>query len=385
MREEKTAVIQEYGIERVDSLYETGSEYLDSYEVDIYDDLDSKVENVKPKQSKKTNAYEDNQDLRLVNDYFKEVGGEDLLRASEEVELAAKLRVCEQKLSRLRRELGKEVGEGYDRKGEGIEEQEIGGNGRGKLLEKLREVYERKGEELRGRFIRSNLRLVASMAKKYLGRGVPFLDLIQDGNLGLMRAVERYDHRKGYRFSTYACWWIKQAMTRGVFNQTQTVKVPTYVMEKAGKVRDARTRLREVEGREPMAEEIAKRVKMSVESVRQVMESGKGVLRLDSPVWNGEKATYMDYMADMRAVGAEGLVAEVSIPERVDEALEQLGEREREVVKMRFGIGYGGEGYTLDEIGRRFNLTRERIRQIEKNALTRLKRSRSANILKSLI
>jgi len=252
-------------------------------------------------------------------------------------------------------------------------------------LEKLCEVYERKGEELRGRFIRSNLRLVASMAKKYLGRGVPFLDLIQEGNLGLMRAVERYDHRKGYRFSTYACWWIKQAMTRGVFNQTQTVKVPTYVMERAGKVRDARTRMREVEGREPMAEEIAKRVKMSVESVRQVMDSGKGVLRLDSPVWNGEKATYMDYMADMGAVGAEGLVAEVSIPERVDEALEQLGEREREVVKMRFGIGYGGEGYTLDEIGMRFNLTRERIRQIEKNALTRLKRSRSANILKSLI
>ncbi len=331
------------------------------------------------------NSSHSNQDLRLVNDYFKEVGGEDLLRASEEVELAAKLRVCEQKLSRLRGELGKGVGEEYDRRGEDIEEQEIGGNGRGKLLEKLREVYERKGEELRGRFIRSNLRLVASMAKKYLGRGVPFLDLIQEGNLGLMRAVERYDHRKGYRFSTYACWWIKQAMTRGVFNQTQTVKVPTYVMEKAGKVRDARTRLREVEGREPMAEEIAKRVKMSVESVRQVMESGKGVLRLDSPVWNGEKATYMDYMADMRAVGAEGLVAEVSIPERVDEALEQLGEREREVVKMRFGIGYGGEGYTLDEIGRRFNLTRERIRQIEKNALTRLKRSRSANILKSLI
>jgi len=108
-------------------------------------------------------------------------------------------------------------------------------------------------------------------------------------------------------------------------------------------------------------------------------------LRLDSPVWNGEKATYMDYMADMRAVGAEGLVAEVSIPERVDEALEQLGEREREVVKMRFGIGYGGEGYTLDEIGRRFNLTRERIRQIEKKAMLRIKKSRSAETLKSLI
>jgi len=262
MREEKTDLIQEYGIERVDSLDETGSDYLDSYEVDIYDDLDSKVENGKPKQSKKANIYEVNQDLRLVNDYFKEVGGEDLLRPSEEVELAAKLRVCEQKLRSVRRELRE-----ADKKN---------GRGRGKLLEKLLEVYERKGEELRSRFIRSNLRLVASMARKYLGRGVPFLDLIQEGNLGLMRAVERYDHRKGYRFSTYAFWWINQAMTRGVFNQTRTVKVPTYVMEKAGKVRDARARLREVEGREPMAEEIAKRVKMSVESVRQVMDSGKG-------------------------------------------------------------------------------------------------------------
>jgi len=370
--------------------YEDLSEDVLSFKSGLDTDIDPEIDpepcmDELEKDSNLFNSSHSNQDLRLVNDYFKEVGGEDLLRASEEVELAAKLRVCEQKLSRLRGELGKGVGGEYDRRGEGIEEQEIGGNGRGKLLEKLREVYERKGEELRGRFIRSNLRLVASMAKKYLGRGVPFLDLIQEGNLGLMRAVERYDHRKGYRFSTYACWWIKQAMTRGVFNQTQTVKVPTYVMEKAGKVRDARTRMREVEGREPMAEEIAKRVKMSVESVRQVMESGKGVLRLDSPVWNGEKATYMDYMADLGAVGAEGLIAEVSIPERVDEALEQLGEREREVVKMRFGIGYGGEGYTLDEIGMRFNLTRERIRQIEKNALTRLKRSRSANILKSLI
>jgi RNA polymerase primary sigma factor len=248
------------------------------------------------------------------------------------------------------------------------------------------EAYVKKANQLRSFFVRANLRLVASMAKKYVGRGVPFLDLIQEGNLGLIKAVERYDHTRGYRFSTYACWWINQAMNRGVFNQTRTVKIPAYVLEKAGKVWSERAQYIKEYEREPHPREIAAKIDMSVENVRQVLESGNGtnMVRLDSPIWNGEKATYMDYMEDSESMPVDILIAEVSIPSSIEHALSILEEREREVVKMRFGIGHT-QSYTLDEIGKTFGLTRERIRQIEKKSLQKIRESASAPALKSLI
>ncbi len=340
------------------------------------------------------------QELRLVNDYFKEVGTEALLTPREEIQVAAKIKECETQANRVRKEISRILGRKLSGDSErvieelGLLSEDCSDNSafkneppeRFKKLVLLYGAYVRTAVRLRNRFVKANLRLVASMAKKYVGRGIPFLDLIQEGNLGLIKAVERYDHSRGYRFSTYACWWINQAMTRGIFNQTRTVKIPAYVLEKAGKVWAERARFVEERGREPHPSEIAENVDMSVENIRQVLESGKGnnMVRLDSPVWNGDRATFMDYIADSETVPVDSLIAEVSIPSSVERALHLLDMREREIIKMRFGIGYN-ENFTLDEIGKRFNLTRERIRQIEKKALSTIRNSKSAPALKSLI
>jgi RNA polymerase primary sigma factor len=348
----------------------------------------------------KDNKYSHNQELRLVNDYFKEVGTEALLKAKEEIQVAAKIKECQSQAEMVRKAIQEIVGKRFNSTSDEVVKEfrsslETPGFRRQfnsaslKHLERqavVLEAYVKKAAQLRNRFIRANLRLVASMAKKYVGRGIPFLDLIQEGNLGLIKAVERFDHTRGYRFSTYACWWINQAMNRGVFNQTRTVKIPAYVLEKAGKVWSERARFVEDTGREPHPLEIACKVDMSVENVRQVLEShnGNNMVRLDSPIWNGEKATFLDYMADSESMPVDTLIAEFSIPSSIDHALDVLDERERDVIKMRFGVGYS-QSFTLDEIGKRFGLTRERIRQIEKKALQKVRESSSAPALKSLI
>jgi len=352
-------------------------------------------------ERKAGNKYDNNEELRLINDYFKEVGKEALLTHKQEIHMAAKIKECEQRAARIKKELSRILGRKLNGDAETVcseisaEFEEISGYppGGGASRKRTRELailfntYTRTSGALKNRFVKSNLRLVASMAKKYAGRGIPFLDLIQEGNLGLMKAVERYDHSRGYRFSTYACWWINQAMIRGLFNQTRTVKIPAYVLERAGKVWSERAKFLEENGVEPHPSELAKNVDMSVENVRQVLESGKGnsnTVRLDSPVWNEERATFMDYMVDDDNVPVDSLIAEFSIPACVEHALGVLDAREIEIVKMRFGIGYEGN-FTLDEVGKKFDLTRERVRQIEKKALSKIRNSESAPALKSLI
>jgi len=345
-----------------------------------------------------------NHDLRLVNAYFQEVSTEPLLTPREESLVAAKIKSCETKAKEIKKVIENTLGKRLDDDAGKLESQvntfleadSASLNGSRKLgdikeiarLKMLVNVYKaalNKGVQLRNRFVKSNLRLVASMAKRYAGRGTPFLDLIQEGNLGLIKAVERFDYSKGYRFSTYACWWINQAMTRGLFNQTRTVKMPAYLLEKAGKVGYVKRVLTEKNKREPMAEEIAEKAQMSVENVKRILESGGNkVVRLDTPVYDGEKATYLDFIEDSSSMVVDSLIAEISIPGNIHNALLRLTEREREVVKMRFGIGYES-AYTLDEIGKKFKLTRERIRQIEKKALERIKRSKSAPVLRSLM
>jgi len=338
-----------------------------------------------------------NHDLRLINAYFQEVSTEPLLTPQEESLVAAKIKSCDTKAKEIKKVLETTLGIRLDDDAERLEnnvnevlehnsaELDVKASARVKSLVQVYKATRSKGMQLRNRFVKSNLRLVASMAKRYAGRGIPFLDLIQEGNLGLIKAVERFDHSKGFRFSTYACWWINQAMTRGVFNQTRTVKMPAYLLEKAGKVRHVKRMLTEANKREPIPEEIAEKAQMSVENVKRILESsGNRVVRLDTPVYDGEKTTYLDYVEDSGSLVVDSMIAEVSIPGNINTALLRLSEREREVVKMRFGIGYEN-AYTLDEIGRKFKLTRERIRQIEKKALERIKRSKSAPVLRSLM
>ncbi len=383
---------------------EFASEELE--EVEEYyeeEDLDTKPVKVEKKKPEKEVDIT-NHDLRLVNAYFQEVSTEPLLTPQEESLVAAKIKACETKAKEIKTILEKTLGSGLEQEPENLESQvnivlelnavpskkgdrtlDVKEKARLRTLVQVYKATKNKGMQLRNRFVKSNLRLVASMAKRYAGRGIPFLDLIQEGNLGLIKAVERFDYSKGYRFSTYACWWINQAMTRGVFNQTRTVKMPAYLLEKAGKVRHVKRVLTEENKREPMAEEIAEKAQMSVENVKRILESsGNRVVRLDTPVYDGEKATYLDYVEDSGSMVVDSMIAEISIPGNINTALLRLTERERDVVKMRFGIGYENS-YTLDEIGKKFKLTRERIRQIEKKALERIKRSKSAPVLRSLM
>jgi len=398
-----------YEVDQVETHIEPVAEDFTRKELEDADDyfedetLDTEQVTIETKKPEKEIDIK-NHDLRLVNAYFQEVSTEPLLTPQEESLVAAKIKCCESKAKEIKTIIENTLGKRLEDDAGKIEFQvndylqnAARSYKNSKKLEDLKEVPRlkmlvgvhraaiNKAMQLRNRFVKSNLRLVASMAKRYAGRGIPFLDLIQEGNLGLIKAVERFDHTKGYRFSTYACWWINQAMTRGVFNQTRTVKMPAYLLEKAGKVRYVKKMLTERNEREPIAEEIAEKAQMSVENVKRILESsGNRVVRLDTPVYDGEKSTYLDFVEDSSSLVVDSIIAEISIPGNINNALLRLTEREREVVKMRFGIGYES-AYTLDEIGKKFKLTRERIRQIEKKALERIKRSKSAPVLRSLM
>ena len=338
-----------------------------------------------------------NHDLRLLNDYFKEIGSLSLLTAREEVEVAAKIRKCETRAKEIKmiieRIIGKKIGGDIRSTVQGLKEvsdktpnkskKERVFKRLGRLLT-LFDAYSKKATQFRNRFITANLRLVASIAKRYIGRRLPFMDLIQEGNLGLIKAVERFDYTKGYKFSTYACWWIHQAISRAIFDQTRTIRVPTYVLERSGKVKNVRSGLEKKTGRNPLPEEIAKKVNMPVEGVKRVLGADERLAYLDSPIWQGEKMTLMDLVPDLNSPPPDLLIAAASIPKNLDEALMKLRPREREVLKMRFGIGYDNTS-TLDEVGLHLGLTRERIRQIEKRALERLGKSKFAPALRSLI
>jgi RNA polymerase primary sigma factor len=234
-------------------------------------------------------------------------------------------------------------------------------------LESVFEEYEQAKRDLSG----GNLRLVVSIAKKYRNRGLPFLDIIQEGNTGLMRAVDKYEYMRGYKFSTYATWWIRQAITRAIADHARTIRVPVHMIETMSKLRTIQKRLLQIMGREPTIEELAEEADMSVDETRRVMNISRHPISLDRPVGESEDSQFGDFIEDERQEAPSEKATSEMIRSRINDVLKTLTYREREILKLRYGIG-DGYTYTLEEVGRIFKVTRERVRQVESKAVRKL-------------
>ena len=303
-----------------------------------------------------------------VRMYLKEIGKVPLLSADEEIELAQNMEdgaVATEKINVLK---GRIDGASEEEKAEIKEE-----------IKTLQRDVD-KGADAKKRLAEANLRLVVSIAKRYVGRGMLFLDLIQEGNLGLIKAVEKFDYKKGYKFSTYATWWIRQAITRAIADQARTIRIPVHMVETINKlIRVSRQLLQEL-GREPSPEEIAKEMNMPVERVREILKISQEPVSLETPIGEEEDSHLGDFIKDDNVPVPADAAAFTLLKEQLEEVLGTLTEREQKVLTLRFGLE-DGRARTLEEVGKEFNVTRERIRQIEAKALRKL---RHPNRLKKL-
>jgi RNA polymerase primary sigma factor len=287
-----------------------------------------------------------------VRMYLREIGRVPLLSAEEEVRLA-------RRMERGRLELAKS------------------------LLSRDYRIVE-DGEDAQRRLTEANLRLVVSVAKKYIGRGMSLLDLIQEGNIGLIRAVEKFDYTKGYKFSTYATWWIRQAITRAIADQARTIRIPVHMVETINRLIRISRRLLQDLGREPTSEEIAEQMEISPEKVREIIKVSQEPVSLETPIGEEEDSHLGDFIEDHTALAPADAASHQLLKEQVEDVLESLTDRERKVLQLRFGLD-DGRSRTLEEVGKEFHVTRERIRQIEAKALRKLRHPSRSRKLKDYL
>ena len=307
-----------------------------------------------------------------VRMYLKEIGKVPLLSADEEIELAQNMEdgaVAIEKINVLKGRL------------DGASEEE-----KAEIKEEIKTLQRDvdKGADAKKRLAEANLRLVVSIAKRYVGRGMLFLDLIQEGNLGLIKAIEKFDYKKGYKFSTYATWWIRQAITRAIADQARTIRIPVHMVETINKlIRVSRQLLQEL-GREPSPEEIAKEMSMPVDRVREILKISQEPVSLETPIGEEEDSHLGDFIKDDNVPVPADAAAFTLLKEQLEEVLGTLTEREQKVLTLRFGLE-DGRARTLEEVGKEFNVTRERIRQIEAKALRKLRHPSRSRKLKDYL
>ena len=326
----------DFDVEKVDKLYDT----LESLNIDIVDDID-----LSDLEGKDFDSEHDEDDESLlsvdginiddpVKVYLKEIGRVPLLTPEEEVELAERMA---------------------------------------------------KGDPAaRKRLSEANLRLVVSIAKRYVGRGMQFLDLIQEGNLGLIKAVEKFDHTKGFKFSTYATWWIRQAITRAIADQARTIRIPVHMVETINKVKKVSSQLLHKNGHDPSAEEIAEELDMPIDKVREIMRVAQEPVSLETPIGEEEDSHLGDFIEDSDAPAPADAASHTLLKEQLEDVLSTLTPREKKVLELRFGLE-DGRTRTLEEVGKEFNVTRERIRQIEAKALRKLRHPSRSKRLKDFL
>ena len=321
----------DYDVEQVDKLYDT----FEAYNIEIVEDDGG--ESIAPASNEELESVLSADGISIddpVKVYLKEIGRVPLLSAEEEVELAIRM-------------------------SEG-------------------DVAAKK------RLSEANLRLVVSIAKRYVGRGMQFLDLIQEGNLGLIKAVEKFDHTKGYKFSTYATWWIRQAITRAIADQARTIRIPVHMVETINKVKKVNSQLLHENGHEPTNEQIAEKLEMPVEKVREIMRVAQEPVSLETPIGEEEDSHLGDFIPDEDAPAPSDVASHTMLKEQLAEVLSTLTPREEKVLRLRFGLE-DGRSRTLEEVGKEFNVTRERIRQIEAKALRKLRHPSRSKKLKDFL
>ena len=321
----------DYDVEQVDKLYDT----FEAYNIEIVEDDGG--ESIAPASNEELESVLSADGISIddpVKVYLKEIGRVPLLSAEEEVELA--IRMSEGDVA---------------------------------AKERLSEA---------------NLRLVVSIAKRYVGRGMQFLDLIQEGNLGLIKAVEKFDHTKGFKFSTYATWWIRQAITRAIADQARTIRIPVHMVETINKVKKVNSQLLHENGHEPTNEQIAEKLEMPVEKVREIMRVAQEPVSLETPIGEEEDSHLGDFIPDEDAPAPSDVASHTMLKEQLAEVLSTLTPREEKVLRLRFGLE-DGRSRTLEEVGKEFNVTRERIRQIEAKALRKLRHPSRSKKLKDFL